>query len=61
MFNKLYMATTSCPAAPPRWRSGVEVDVESILGREEELLEQFVQIQKKEYPDQSGASCECSD
>jgi len=59
MFNKIATATSSCPMTSPKWRSGVEVSVESIKNREEELFRQFLEVQKREYPEQTGQICDC--
>jgi len=59
MFNKLGMATTSCPASPPKWTTEIAVNEEAIKGREVELFDEYVRIQKEQFPNQTGESCDC--
>ena len=57
MYNKLALATTSCPKQ--LWTADIAVSEESIKGREVELFNKYVEIQKLEYPAQDGKSCDC--
>jgi len=57
IFNKIAIATTSCPKG--LWRSDIEIDVADIEKRKVELFNEWTEIQKKEYPVQDGKSCTC--
>jgi hypothetical protein len=59
MFNKLAMATTSCPLDPPKWSEETAVSEEDIRGHEAKLIQAFIAYQKAEYPEQDGQICDC--
>jgi len=59
MLNKLVWGTTSCPVNPPKWTAEIAVNEERIKGREQELLQQYLEVQKQEYGLQEGKTCEC--
>ena len=49
--NKIALATTSCPADPPKWVTGMTYDTR-IDGQEEALYEEYQQIVDKETKDE---------
>jgi hypothetical protein len=58
ILNKLAWGTTECPAG--KWTADIAVDEKTIVGKEHELFQEYLKIQKELNPDGQGKICDCN-